>query len=84
MLMLVEKLFSLPWKSRNVVTLDRFPNALRAAAITSDAGIAVSFPGYPFSRGWTKNPTRDFLWFTEGFDTKDLQEAKALLEELNH
>jgi predicted ATPase len=23
-------------------------------------------------------------WFTEGFDTKDLQEARALLEELNH
>jgi len=23
-------------------------------------------------------------WFTEGFDTKDLQEAKALLEELEH
>jgi len=23
-------------------------------------------------------------WFTEGFDTKDLQEAKALLEELHH
>ena len=23
-------------------------------------------------------------WFTEGFDTKDLQEAKALLGELNH
>jgi hypothetical protein len=23
-------------------------------------------------------------WFTEGFDTKDLQEAKALLEELGH
>jgi predicted ATPase len=23
-------------------------------------------------------------WSTEGFDTKDLQEAKALLEELNH
>src|SRR5713101_6273372 len=22
-------------------------------------------------------------WFTEGFDTKDLQEARALLEELN-
>jgi len=22
--------------------------------------------------------------FTEGFDTKDLQEAKALIEELNH
>jgi len=25
-----------------------------------------------------------YSWFTEGFDTKDLQEAKALLEELNH
>jgi predicted ATPase len=24
-----------------------------------------------------------YSWFTEGFDTKDLQEAKALLEELN-
>jgi len=23
-------------------------------------------------------------WFTEGFDTVDLQEAKALLKELNH
>ena len=23
-------------------------------------------------------------WFTEGFDTKDLQEAKALLQELSH
>jgi predicted ATPase len=23
-------------------------------------------------------------WFTEGFGTKDLQEAKALLEELSH
>ena len=25
-----------------------------------------------------------YSWFTEGFDTKDLQEAKALLEELKH
>ena len=24
-----------------------------------------------------------YNWFTEGFDTKDLQEAKALLEELH-
>ena len=24
-----------------------------------------------------------YHWFTEGFDTKDLQEAKALLEELS-
>ena len=26
--------------------------------------------------------TEIYYWFTEGFDTKDLQEAKALLEEL--
>src|SRR5262249_2393095 len=25
-----------------------------------------------------------YNWFTEGFDTKDLQEAKTLLEELGH
>jgi predicted ATPase len=25
-----------------------------------------------------------YNWFTEGFDTKDLQEAKALLQELSH
>jgi predicted ATPase len=25
-----------------------------------------------------------YNWFTEGFDTKDLQEAKALIEELDH
>jgi predicted ATPase len=25
-----------------------------------------------------------YSWFTEGFDTKDLQEAKALLDELSH
>jgi adenylate cyclase len=27
--------------------------------------------------------TELYDWFTEGFDTADLQEAKALLEELN-
>ena len=25
-----------------------------------------------------------YNWFTEGFDTKDLQEAKALIEELRN
>jgi hypothetical protein len=25
-----------------------------------------------------------YNWFSEGFDTKDLQEVKALLEELKH
>ena len=45
------------------------------------------------SRLWQRQGKRDeahkmlaeiYGWFTEGFDTKDLQEAKALLEELNH
>jgi predicted ATPase len=28
-------------------------------------------------------PAEIYAWFTEGFDTADLKEAKALLEELN-
>ena len=45
------------------------------------------------SRLWQKQGKKDearqllaeiYDWFTEGFDTKDLQEAKALLEELSH
>jgi predicted ATPase len=39
-------------------------------------------------RGKTKQAhkmlSKIYNWFTEGFDTKDLQEAKALLEELSH
>ena len=36
-----------------------------------------------------RRETHDLLseiygWFTEGFDTKDLQEAKTLIEELGH
>jgi predicted ATPase len=44
------------------------------------------------SRLWQQQGKRDqahqmladiYGWFTEGFDTKDLQEAKALLQELS-
>ena len=44
------------------------------------------------SRLWQQQGKRDearellapvYGWFTEGFDTADLQEAKALLEELS-
>jgi predicted ATPase len=44
------------------------------------------------SRLWQRHGKRDeaeqllastFGWFTEGFDTADLQEAKELLEELS-
>ena len=54
-------------------------------------------PDYDNSKLWnTDHETRARLdearnmlseiynWFTEGFDTKDLQEAKALIEELSH
>jgi predicted ATPase len=45
------------------------------------------------ARLWRQQGKRDearqmlaeiYHWFTEGFDTKDLQEAKALIEELSH
>ena len=45
------------------------------------------------SRLWQKQGRKEearkmlaeiYNWFTEGFDTKDLQEAKGLLEELSH
>jgi len=44
------------------------------------------------SRLWQQQGKKDeahalladiYGWFTEGFDTKDLQEAKALLDELS-
>jgi predicted ATPase len=44
------------------------------------------------SRLWQRQGTRDaactlvgpmYRWFTEGFDTADLQEAKALLDKLS-
>jgi predicted ATPase len=44
------------------------------------------------SRRWPQQGKRDearerrapiYSWFTEGFDTADLQEAQALLEELS-
>jgi hypothetical protein len=31
---------------------------------------------------WRRPMAETYSWLTEGFDTKDLQEAKALLEEL--
>ena len=45
------------------------------------------------ARLWQRQGKRDqardllaplYAWFTEGFDTRDLVDAKALLEELSH
>ena len=45
-------------------------------------------PGRLWQQQGKRDEARDLLapiygWFTEGFDTADLQEAKALLEELS-
>ena len=49
-------------------------------------------PGMSMARLWRDQGKRDearellapvYGWFTEGFDTLDLKEAKALLDELN-
>ncbi len=43
----------------------------------------MATPGSIVVTEYTHNLLSDvYNWFTEGFDTKDLQEAKALLEEL--
>jgi len=47
----------------------------------------VDQPGATVTRGWHCDEARSMFseiynWFTEGFDTVDLKEAKALLEEL--
>jgi predicted ATPase len=49
---------------------------------------AVMSLGRLFQRQGKRNEARQILveiygWFTEGFDTADLKEAKALLEELS-
>jgi hypothetical protein len=36
----------------------------------------------PGPRSSTRRSSASYGWFTEGFDTRDLKEAKALLEEL--
>ncbi len=48
-----------------------------AVALTLAAATAAAQDSDP---SWDIAPV--YNWFTEGFDTKDLQEAKVLLEEL--
>jgi predicted ATPase len=63
---------------------------MKGAANTS-SGIAAKRAAMSLARLWRDQgkvqEARDLLapvygWFTEGFDTRDLKEAKALLEEL--
>ncbi len=62
--------------------------ARRQSAKSLELRAAMSLARLWQSQG-KKDEARQMLaeiynWFTEGFDTKDLQEAKALLEELSH
>jgi hypothetical protein len=44
--------------------------------------LAVPCPGHARAAIYSSLPAVRCGWFTEGFDTLDLREAKALLEEL--
>jgi predicted ATPase len=71
------------------------PTALRiytAFSVSSNAYVMrIKSIATSLSRLWQQQGKKDearqmlaevYGWFTEGFDTKDLQEAKALLDEL--
>ena len=55
---------------------------LRQQQATQDASRTRNTKHAPDSTKHTTMLSEVYNWFTEGFDTKDLQEAKALLEEL--
>lgn len=75
-------------RKQEQLALGETPNiAARLQGLATLNTVAMSL-----SRLWQqqgkRNEARELLapiynWFTEGFDTKDLQEAKALLEELD-
>jgi hypothetical protein len=51
----------------------------------AEQGLKRHYSAFPYGK---QHEARNMLvevynWFTEGFDTKDLQEAKTLLKELN-
>lgn len=78
-------------KSNKKVAEKSFQEALTIAQAQSAKSLelrtAVSFSRHLLKQG-KKHEAQKMLskiygWFTEGFDTKDLQEAKALLEELS-
>jgi predicted ATPase len=69
----------------------RISNALSPLRVSSKQSPGNSAPAMNMARLWRdqgkRNEARDLLapvygWFTEGFDTRDLKEAKALLDEL--
>ena len=71
---------------------DAEPLSERASAICEKAfgpdHLCVAMHGAAMARSGQEGAARDLLapvygWFTEGFDTLDLKEAKALLDELH-
>ena len=68
-----------------------FPQALDVARRQEAKSLELR-AAMSLSRPWQRQGKRDearellaliYCWFSEGFDTADLQEAKALLEELS-
>ena len=68
-----------------------FERALHRRPSTASQGLGTSAPAMSLARLWRDQgkvrQARELLapiygWFTEGFDTRDLKEAKALLNEL--
>jgi hypothetical protein len=67
-----------------IAALPSLDTSLRLAIAGRTAGLSLALVREFRGRG---AEARDFLapiygWFTEGFDTRDLKEAKALLDEL--
>ena len=81
------------WHSRRTIRRRRKPASSRPSTwpATSRPSRGSCGPPLSLSRLWQQQGKRAeahellapiYGWFTEGFDTADLQEAKALLEEL--
>ena len=67
--------------------IDQTQNDFQTSAADTAEACGMGFQSLSKSPCGKKADTRQILaeiygWFTEGFDMKDLQEAKALLEEL--
>jgi predicted ATPase len=68
-------------------------NDRRTPGVASDRASRRALATMSLARLWQQQGKKDevrqvlaeiYNWFAEGFDTADLQEAKALLEKLSH
>jgi predicted ATPase len=84
--------FSLPWRARRSKEAEEcFHQAIEVARHQQAKSLELRAV-MSLSRLWQQQSKKEeahqmlakiYGWFTEGFDTKDLQEAKALLDALS-